>query len=231
MPDMTLIATAWVPEGFVIVADGFSVLSTFPLRTSERAQKIFPTTFANGTGFAFAWWGAIRFVFESGIRLDFVEITQQVLEQLPDYAYVESPEDYFEIIARTIFCELPSNVGLSDQFQSDVVFVGYLSGVPLRAEINFPHHETGFLRPVVKELKRPPECFKVVAGSETVAREMRASGLISQPGCLSEAIDMVRLYAQTCVDKKEVIPDCRNFGGHVHVASVMRNGFRWEVAP
>jgi hypothetical protein len=73
-PDMTLIASAWSPEGFAIAADGLSFI-TSSLVPKEQTQKIFFTPFINGNGFAFAWAGLTAYTFASGNSLDFKNIT------------------------------------------------------------------------------------------------------------------------------------------------------------
>ena len=88
---MTLIAVVWSPEGFAIAADGREV-STDPENQPEDVQKIFYTSFANETGFAWAWVGGVRVDFGSGHRYDLKEITQRVMAGLPDDAYLDDPE-------------------------------------------------------------------------------------------------------------------------------------------
>lgn len=227
---MTAIAAAWSPEGFAVAADGRQIIES-PQQVIDDAQKIFATPFADRTGFAFAWFGAVSFLLNSGRRVDFGETTQCVMDELPEDAYWDEPEAYFGGIARRIFCELPTDVGLSSRPDASVIFVGYLNGRPLCAEIKFPHDDTAFLPPILTKLEFPPSYINVFAGSPTVATDMRRSGLLSQPSDLSEAAEMVRRYAQTCVDNSRVIPDCNNLGGHVHVATVTPEGFSWVIAP
>jgi hypothetical protein len=227
---MTVVAAVPSPEGFALGADGRQFL-TNPPRSTDCAQKIFPTPFVNGTGFAFACAGATAFGFASGNCMDFTGITQRVMSELPDDAYLDCPEDYFGRVARRIFCELPPDVGLGGQPEADVLFTGYLNGKPLWAHIRFPHDKAGFLPPIVKSLTCSPIGFKVLAGSNAILDDMLASQRIFQPSNLSDAAEMVRLYAQTCVDSNKTVPDCKNFGGHVHVASITPDGFSWEIAP
>jgi hypothetical protein len=146
---MTLIASVWSPEGFAIAADGLQV-STNPLQRNERAQKIFSTAFGNHTGFAFGWAGAVDFQFASGRCLDFKEITQRVMSELPDDAYLDSPEDYFDRVALRIFCELPADVDISGFPDAEVIFVGYLAGRPLSVEISFSLAASTFVPPCRK---------------------------------------------------------------------------------
>jgi len=227
---MTLIAEVWSPEGFAVAADGRQLIPN-PPQSIDHAQKIFASRFANRTVFAFAWAGAVSFGFGSGRRVDFGEIAQSVMDLLPEDAYLDEPEAYFDRIARRIFCELPTDVGLSGQPEADVIFAGYLDGRPLEAEIKFPHDETSFLPPIIGKLQSSSGQFNVFAGSDIVATDMHTSGLIFQPTNLSEAVEMVSRYAQTCVDNNQVISECRNFGGHVHIATVTPERFAWVIAP
>ena len=219
---MTVIAAARSPEGFAIAADGLQIINSAP-RSLEHAQKIFATPFANLTGFAFAWAGATSFGFESGKHADFRKITEGVMEEVLEDAFEDEPEAYFNMVARRIFCELPADVRLSRQPEADVLFAGFLTGRPLWAEINFPHDETNFLPPSLTKLQCSPRQFNVFVGSDIVAAQMHVSSL--QPKNLSEAAQMVRRYAQTCVDNNQSISDCKSFGGHVHVATVTLEGF------
>jgi hypothetical protein len=224
--DMTLIAAVWCPDGFAIAADGLQLWAN-PPRKTEHAEKIFFTLFENNTGFAFAWAGATAFRFSSGHSFDFADITMRAVTELPSYANSECPESYFHRVARKIFLETPSEVGISGIPEADVIFVGYLNSVPVWAEIHFPHSDTEFLSPTVRKVECYPRYFNVFAGSETVLRQMQESGTLSQPLYLSEAVQMVNIYGQTCVANNTTIADCSNLGGHVHVATISKDGFAW----
>ncbi len=120
---MTLIATVWSPQGFAIAADGFEFRHDSKEPTGD-VQKIFSTAFANETGFAWAWNGSITGEFESGLRFDLKEITERVMAELPDDAYMDEPEEYFNRIAMRIYYELPTDVDLSKHPDSEIIFVG-----------------------------------------------------------------------------------------------------------
>jgi hypothetical protein len=227
---MTLIATVWSPEGFAIAADGREV-STDPEKQPGDVQKIFYTSFANETVFAWAWVGYVGVSFVSGRRYDLREITQRVMAELPDDAYLDNPEDYFRRIAVRIFYELPTDIDLPHRTDDEIIFVGYLAGKPLWAEIVFQPREGGFVPPVVIEPKIEPRNFNAFAGSKTVCKQMKESGKLSQPLNLSEAVTAVHEYANTCVESQWSVPDCREFGGTVHVATVTKDGFVWIIEP
>jgi hypothetical protein len=232
---MTLIATVWSPEGFAIAADGLEWQEDHINSEimTEDVQKIFSTPFVNDTGFAWAWVGYVRASFGSGRRYDLKEITQRVMAELPDDD-LDDPQSYFDKIAMRIIYELeppdsiPSSLPDSDD---DVIFVGYLAGKPLWTEITFQRREGMFLPPVVLEPKIEPRNFNAFAGSKTICRQMKDARKLSQPLNLSEAISAVHTYAKTCVESKESVPDCKNFGGTVHVATVTKSGFSWVIEP
>jgi len=231
---MTLIASMWSPEGFAIVADGLQILegrSPVVTKTRHNAQKIFFTPFINQTGFAFGWAGATAFNLASGTHISFVKITEQVMESLPDSAYLEDAEAYFGRVARNIFSDLPVGVDLRGQFDAEVMFVGYLRDNPLRVEITFSHTETKFLPPTIKSLEHAPLPFKLLSGSKIIAAKMEEAGLIQQPLNLSQATEMVRRYAQVCIDSNQSIPDCANLGGQVSLAHVTPQGCKWINPP
>jgi hypothetical protein len=48
---------------------------------------------------------------------------------------------------------------------------------------------------------------------------------------LTLAAKSVREYTQDCVDQSFTVPDCASFGGHIHVATVTRDGFSWVIPP
>lgn len=229
-PEMTLIATVWSPEGFAIAADGWEFRRTSSQTEIGDVQKIFYTQFANETGFAWAWYGATGFE-SAGRRFDFKEITESVMSDLPDDAYLDNPENYFARIARKIYIELPNGLSLSDHPDAEVIFVGYLAGKPLWVEISFSHTETTFLPPTIKEPEPSPRYFHTFCGSHTVCDQMQRGGKLTQPLYLSECISSVQTYAETCIQSRGTITDCQNFGGTVHIATVTKEGFTWIKEP
>jgi hypothetical protein len=230
---MTLIATVWSPQGFAIAADGIEVLDGVETTIKEGIQKIFDTTFINETGFAWAWVGNVGAELKSGSRYDLKEITQRVMAGLPDDAYLDDPESYFDRIALRIFYELPTDVILSglEDGDDEIIFVGYLAGKPLWREIIFQRRGAMFLQYVVTEPKTSLGDFYVFAGSSTVRKQMQDSGALRQPLDLSEAINAVYTYTKTCVESRGSVLDCKNLGGHIHVAAVTREGFSWDIEP
>ena len=124
---MTLIATIWSPEGFAIAADGLELTASSEGCVGD-VQKIFDTLFANDTGFAWAWVGHVGVEFASGRRYNLKEITQRVMGDLPDDAYLDDSESYFDRIDIPDIDELqpldsiPSSLPDGDD---DVIFVGY----------------------------------------------------------------------------------------------------------
>jgi len=232
---MTLIATVWSPEGFAIAADGLEVHEDHANSETriEDVQKIFSTQFANDTGFAWAWVGYVGAEFVSGRRYNLKEITQRVMADLPDDAYLDDPESYFTRIACRIFYELPTDVNLPHISNTDdeIIFVGYLAGKPLWREIIFQHRDDAFFPPVVTEPKVSLGDFHAFSGSPTISKQMQDSGRLRQPLDLSEAVDAVHTYARTCIENQSTVPDCRTFGGTAHVATVTNNGLTWKIEP
>jgi len=232
-PEMTLIATVWSPEGFAIAADGLEVLENPNGKRKEDVQKIFYTPFINETGFAWAWFGSVGFVCDSGNSFDFKQITECAVAELPDDAYLDDADSFFNRIARSIYIALPESTNLSRLPKTDdeVIFVGYLAGKPLWAEIAFPHTDEKFLPPTVKKLEYSPRDFNVFSGSTTIRDQMQGSGTLRQPIDILEAINSVSMYTKTCVESNRSVEDCRNFGGTVHIATVTKGGFAWIEKP
>ncbi len=232
-PEMTLIATASSPEGFAIAADGRQV-HVDPTDQKERindVQKLFSTPFANDTGFAWAWVGHVEVESISACCYDLKNITQRVVDELPKDAYSDDPESYFQRIADRIFYELPTDVNFPHTTDDEVIFVGYLAGKPLRVEIVFRHKGTAFLPPFVTELRIAPRNFYAFSGSLTISEQMHNARTLLPPFYLEDAVIAVSKYAKTCVESQTSVPDCRKFGGTVHVATVTKGGFEWITEP
>jgi hypothetical protein len=229
---MTLISTASSPKGFAISADGLEIC-TGSGEIILDVQKIFSTPFANGTGFAWAWIGDVEVKLASGLSYNLKDITHRIMSELPEDAYSDDPHSYFRRIADRIFYELPTDRYISGLHTTDdeLIFVGYLAGEPLTAEIIFQHRDGQFVSPAVLEPQIAPRDFYAFAGSNTICKQMMESGKLSQPWNLEEAINAVRSYAEACVNGQASVPDCRYFGGHIHVATVTKDGFEWIVAP
>jgi hypothetical protein len=234
---MTLIAAVWSPEGFAIAADGFQVMEANQSAQYE-AQKIFHTPFHNQGGFAYACSGTCRWNFKSGDYFDFIEATQRATVDLARTPFPNDPADYFNEIGRRLFQDLAypmagdidgtSNSGFAE---SKLIFAGYANGSPVWAQLIFSNTGTRFSPHVLAGLAYSPRQFMVFAGSTTVYADMQVAGKLYQPVNLQEAIHMVHEYAQTCVESSGIIPDCANLRGHVHVATVTKEGFTWIEKP
>ena len=127
--------------------------------------------------------------------------------------------------------ELPADVGIGDHSDAEVLFVGYLNAIPLWASLTFGHGDTNFLPPILEVSDPEPRGLKVFSGSKTVFENMQRDGLIDKAVYLREAINLVRLYAHTCIKNNRTIPDCKNLGGRIHIARVTRRGCSWVEPP
>lgn len=230
-PDMTLIATAWSPDGCALSADGRDYLKIGTEYVVGDVQKIFPTPFAHETGFAWAWCGSVAGEFECGKRFDLKEITARVMEDLSEDAHLYDPNDYFYKIARSIYCEMPSGIDLSTHTEAEVIFVGYLAGKPLRVEIKFKPEVSEYAPPVIVEPQYDPRGFYEFCGSPTIREQMRSEGQLKPAYNLSEAIQSVETYADTCVAGRGNVDDCKHFGETVHIATITKEGFTWIKEP
>ena len=229
-PDMTLVAAVWSPEGFAIAADGLQVETHPPMRI-ENAQKIFYTPFRDGTGFAYACAGTCRIGLRSGRSFDFLEATKRVIDELAGTPFPNNPADYFNEIGKNLFqklAEFPADV---DMPESRLLLAGYASGTALWAELVFSNTGTRFAPPVLALMDYSPRQFMVFAGSNTVYGDMQIAGKLFQPMYLKEAIGMVQEYAQMCIENNTAIEDCTNLGGHIHVATITKEGFTWIKEP
>jgi hypothetical protein len=228
-PDMTLIAAVWSPEGFVIAADGFQV-ATSRLAT-YNAQKIFHTPFHHDSGFVYACAGTTQIGFQSGRSFGFIQATKRVTDNLSGTPFPNDPADYFNEIGGRLFQELLDSAADPDLGDSRLLFVGYANGSPLWAELIFSNTGTRFYPPVLARVTHSPRQFMVFAGSTTVYGDMQIAGKLFQPVYLKEAIGMVHEYAQMCIENNTIIEDCTNLGGHIHVATITKEGFSWVIEP
>jgi hypothetical protein len=226
---MTLIASVWSPDGFAISADGLQVEKGKPHK--YRAQKIFHTPFRDGSGFAYACSGTCQIGFDSGRSFDFIEETKRVTDDLAVKPFPNEPADYFSAIGKRLFQELAYSLSDPDVSETHLLFVGYGNGTPLWAELIFSNTGTHFYPPELIRMTYSPRQFMVFAGSTIVYGDMQIAGKLSQPTCLQEAVNMVHEYAKTCVESNASVEDCSSLGGHVHVASIKKDGFSWVVEP
>lgn len=228
---MTAIVSSYLPEGFVIGADGLRQ----DLRdvVTGHAQKIFPIE-QTGMTCAYAWAGHSRICYTDRPHFDFSEQSQLVIADLVKTG-VWSLEEYAERFARAFNDRLLRHNGV---FQipgrgprgngiARILFVGYASGGAARVEFSFSC-EKGITRAQMSDAKLAfgDFEFKVFSGSPIVLDGTNLEGCVSLNGC-GEAIQQ---YIQRCSDNK-VDPYCRDIGGHIHIATVTPEKFEWIIPP
>lgn len=126
----------------------------------------------------------------------------------------------------------------------DVFFGGYFKGFPCLSVVHFFHfHQSSQFR-----VRQYPYQFSWISGSDVV----RAS-MYDQQGCpvenspfmeyvkklpanptLTDAKEYIKGYIEACKSPLALQMDeaiCKGIGGHVHIAEVTLDGFKWHIPP
>jgi len=125
----------------------------------------------------------------------------------------------------------------------DVYLVGYFRGTPVWNDIVFWHGINGVEFQVCN--MRLINGL-LIAGGAVKAPRLAQDGderlakyrnhLNQRPENISsidDAANFVTAYVEVCCDpySKEIDEDCKCLGGHIHVAEITTNGFRWRIPP
>jgi len=236
----TAIVSVYTSEGFVIGADGLRRDALTGSIVSDKARKIFFAQ-ANKTALSYAWAGATNLCGPDGTTLfNFLEESVAVAKAFAS-GHAGSLVDYVQRFVRTVYERLLVANG-GEEFGGDlqflpkgdeltrVLFVGYFDGAPYRMESAILHeqHKLAGLRfsePIIA-----PVDFKVFSGSATMLRRF-GPRLNDAPNTLLEATVLTRDYIQSCKDNQGTDLECRDIGGHIHIASVTPiEGFKWVAS-
>jgi integrase len=117
-------------------------------------------------------------------------------EVLQDDVFVDEPEAYFNRVARRIFCELPTDVGLSGQPEADAFFEGRRADEPLflapgrltksgkrlggGVRLEPDNFVKGALKPVLKELGLDGGAHAFRHGNATLLDSLHAPMAVRQ---------------------------------------------------
>ena len=235
-PDMTAIACAYTPEGFVVGADGLRTDARTGQEVTNDAQKIFPISHPNFRGIH-AWAGSSWLFSLDGCPFIFSEEVQHLMKDSSRVA-IDSVSDYVMNLGSGIYQRLLTfNCGAvirdtklaSKNEIARGLFVGYVGSRAWRVQISFPYQNGLLLPPVLAEICENPPNFCIFSGSALSWRDLQPH--VSEPQSLEEAAELVRTYIQFCADKRHEYGDCKNIGGHIHIAAITPEKTGWIDQP
>jgi hypothetical protein len=262
---MTAIAVAYVTAGFAVSAEGRQQWAHQPtrersVRADERddVQKIFEVAGERAV-LAYTVSGDIA------SRDRSFDLTAEVGSQVAllrggvfwsGHRFVEALSGNLEKVIETAKGERR----IEDYPTSEVLLLGYVRRRPCFFSIQFHRVGAGMLRRVVTHELQPGCCLLI--GSELIgrlilsgdARFMRFCRPLDAKSSLQNCVAFARGYVEACCCPlaRELDPECRKIGGHIHVATLtppdgsvlsrVRNwfgssrqsvggGFRWVQPP
>jgi hypothetical protein len=249
----TAIARMYVPEGFVIAADGRGCDEKYNV-LSENCQKIFGIQGCD-KALAYAFAGTVQLdgLDPREVAFDFAVEAKRAIEKLEGrtsrnlvgYAHRLSGILYDELRAvanRTTLAPFPAGRQQPDEKGSTItrLFVeGYFQGLPERIAVRFSHEDQRLSEPEVYRIEVLPG-RPVIHGSPIVTKVLfddRDERLrqFKEPdrrySRLEAAVEITKNYIRACSSPEGLALDqdvCRSIGGHIHVATVTPDrGFQW----
>jgi hypothetical protein len=246
--DMTAIVRLYIPEGFVIAADGLRTHSENPALNVETAQKIFRID-GKGKHLACACTGAALITRDNSeeIVLDFMEEAEAASQRLY-YQRYKNLHGYAAALSGLINLNLddikrsgkiaayppparPLNREGDTSIIAELWLDGFYDEVPSRVDAVFRYDGQGLLEPAI--IDRPVALGNLIVQGPNTPGFTVLQG--SSPRSLDEAVEAARRYIASCSDAESIALDpeaCANIGGHIHVATITKDaGFRWAISP
>lgn len=126
-----------------------------------------------------------------------------------------------------------------------VFVVGYFKKTPCFIQVMFYHFGRASEFSVIPF---PSHKYSILSGSDVVRRTMYQAGgqlvlgspfaqymkALSETSTLDDAEEYAKGYVQACstsLARQMDEPKCKITGGHIHVAEITPQGFRWRIAP
>lgn len=229
--DMTVLVAGGSSKGIALAADGRRI-DFFGNLVTDRAQKIWHNV-SNGCDLAEGWAGSTEIV--AGETFSFPRTARRLWAETP----VNNLSEVFYVFASKMCKELqtfldvyvnpyPSFVSTS-QMQAKTLIGVFLGEKPILAALQFFVRDgrAEFLGPQVDTLIGGFCGFG--AGSNVLWTKYAMSPEL--PDNLPDAITHIHEYVSECIKNRELISDCSEFGGHLHIAVIDEGGFRWEIPP
>jgi hypothetical protein len=226
--DMTAIAAVFLPEGFVIGADGLRQ-TTSKSKVTEEGQKVFRFTNDKIT-LAYAWCGHTVVWNEDDHSQVFFDFSKETDLALKDSLVADNLKDFSYKFCSLLQTRLNYSNWVNNGWVADfpgekmarMLIGGYFSGQPFVAEIEVTQKS---LMPSVSAIPLIPETkLRAFSGCRHVTVE---SDLTREPQNTSDARNLVHKYIQRCIDN----PQCDGIGGRIHIALVTSDSFAWLDPP
>jgi hypothetical protein len=227
--NMTAIAVVFMPEGFVIGADGLRQ-TTHRSVVTDKAQKIFGFQ-TEKTTLAYAWCGQTVFWNEddhSQVFFDFEAATKPALTLASLMAL--DLNDFAENLRMTFLTLLMQ----SNQTNPGWVAAANAGSMARMLAVGYFNHEPFLLEIKVQQVNSlpfvsghrfvPSNDLRAFSGHPSVAPDERLQRV---PDNVEDARNLIHEYIQRCADS----PECKDIGGRTHVALVSLDSFDWIDAP
>jgi hypothetical protein len=230
---MTAIAVTWIPAGFAISAEGRQKWMHEPSRdTSVRAderdnvQKIFEVAGRQAV-LAYTVSGDIA------SRDRSFDLTEEVRNQI---TLLEERKFWSgQRFVRALSANLENAIEAAKREQriddypaSEVLVLGYFRGKPCFFSVQFHRVRAGMLRRVVQHELRPG--CSLLIGSQLIGNLILSSDArfvhfcqpLDQNASLQDCVAFARGYVEACCSSlaRQLDPECRMMGGHIHVATL-----------
>jgi hypothetical protein len=236
----TAIVSVYTHEGFIVGADGMRRDHT-RRELDLQARKIFFIEREDEV-LAYAWAGATHILdsqnepaFSFLATADEVGRSLKVADGFAEYVRAFSAEVTKRLSEAKASDKIAGYPAVRTKYgkskMASVLLVGYFRGRPCRAQIVFSHMNQVLLVPTVRELHdgQVPIDFNIFSGSVKTYNEVEPTHF--KPRSLQEAQALIRSYIQACIDNQAKFDDCKDIGGHIHIASVTPRKIEWIIPP
>lgn len=241
----TAIVSPYTREGFVIGADGMRRDQRTGKVLDLKAQKIFLVE-DEKVRLAYAWAGVTHLldpqdqpVFVFANETASAASNARAHGHFGDYVTALCKEIVRNLVrvqrSGRLSHGLPTarRTELGEEQIAQLLLVGYFRGRPCRARVQVNHVAQTLIEPAIVEIHdgSVPSDFCMFSGSVEIYDQMVADGTMTEPKSLQDAAKLTRDYLQRCINNQNRLEDCRDIGGHIHIAAITPGDFRWIVAP
>jgi hypothetical protein len=227
-------------EGFVTVADGRMTAEDRRTVISDSTQKIFPLVCADA---------ALALSLIGGTELDGIDAKQLIVSAVDGvtHLHVGGLQTLANLLINPLIAAVGGRQMSPDAGQLDeekpgrtlleVLVDGYVRDYPVMATIRVYHVDGQIQPPGIVSFHLFDPGVPLIYGPEGLTRHLYlgSTPVISRyvrPLPISDrgaAIDLAQAYIDACSDEELMALDekCIGVGGHVHAATVTKEGFRW----
>jgi hypothetical protein len=230
----TAIVYAYLPDGFVIGADGRRTDPATNSVVCDDVQKIFSRQ-RNGTRITFAWSGATSF---AKLGFGFTEITDSVLLDM-DFSALITFSDFLLKFSNDMSAKLMSMFASFgsrrpsgwDKQPPQVILLVYFRDEPFVAElVLIPDKLTFDIRKSFCHSDMAC-CFYVFTGSKAAHDKFNPENQIPAFDSIHQAANQIRDYIRLCFVYPDDPSTINPIGGRIHIGQLKPNGFLWIDSP